>query len=258
MGLDPGDTAFCTELARKRTRLMPTTVGADGRIMEWLWPYKEVEPHHRHVSQLYGLYPGDEISPEKTPKLAEAARRTLIARGDESTGWSMAWKINFWARLFEGEHAYKLLRDLLAPAIRANAQGQAQTQGGTFPNLFCSHPPFQIDGNFGATAGIAEMLLQSRNGRIRLLPALPRAWKTGSFSGLCARGGAIVGARWKNGRLLKASLEAQAGGRFRLELPPGTTRLRLCLNGKNASLPVIDGALVADLKKGDLLSVSYN
>lgn len=247
------DSAFSKELAGKRARLMPTTIGHDGRIMEWLEEYKEAEPHHRHVSHLYGLYPGDEISVERTPALAEAARKTLIARGDKSTGWSMAWKINFWARLHDGDHAYKLLADLLRPCV-TNGTNMVDG-GGTYPNLFCAHPPFQIDGNFGGCAGIAEMLVQSHTGVIELLPALPSVWQSGSFKGLRVQGGGEVSARWSAGKLAEAQLQALVGGTFRIRLPKEVAEIDLKLNGKPVSLPVVDGMLAADLKAGDSLSV---
>lgn len=249
------DSAFCRELAEKRARLMPTTIGKDGRIMEWLEPYEEVEPHHRHVSHLYGLYPGNEISMEHTPQLAEAARKTLEARGDKSTGWSMAWKINFWARLRDGDHAYRLLVDLLRPCV--DDEVNMLNGGGSFPNLFCGHPPFQIDGNYGSCAGIAEMLVQSQNGPIELLPALPSAWPTGSFSGLKVQGGGEVSAKWAEGRLTEAGLKAIVPGIFRIKLPADSSNMSIRLNQKPASLPVIDGMLKVEMKAGDSLLLQF-
>ena len=219
------DKEFVDTLAVKGSRLMPTTVGEDGRILEWLEPRQETDVHHRHVSHLYGLYPGDEISLTRTPELAEAAVRTLEARGDESTGWSMGWKVNFWARLHDGDHAYKLICDLLHPVTFTGINyGQ---EGGTYPNLFCAHPPFQIDGNFGGCAGIAEMLIQSHEGFIELLPALPDALKDGEFSGLCVRGGAEVSAKWSDGRLTYVCLTAKNDGEFNIKgITDGPVRLK--------------------------------
>jgi len=240
------DEDFAKIIEEKRSRLMPTTIGTDGRIMEWLEPFKEAEPHHRHVSHLYGLHPANEISLEMTPELAEAARKTLEARGDESTGWSMAWKVNFWARLHDGEHAWKLLTDLLTPCGQAGG-------GGTYPNLFCGHPPFQIDGNFGGCAGITEMLIQCQNGYIEFIPALPAAWKSGSFEGLRVRGNGEVSANWSNGKLNSIKLKALKKGIFRIKVPDDSEHLSVKINDIPASCPVKSGILEADLDTEDTI-----
>jgi alpha-L-fucosidase 2 len=195
-------------------------IGSDGRLMEWREEFKETEPTHRHVSHLYMLHPGNIIDPARTPEMAAAARKSLEVRTDIGTGWSLAWKVNFWARLKDGERAYTLLKDVLRPA--GNYGINMSDAGGTFPNLFCAHPPYQIDGNFGAAAGIAEMLLQShlKDGEsyvIQLLPALPAAWKEGEVKGLRTRGACEADIKWKEGKLSGAELKSEKGGSYIIE-----------------------------------------
>ncbi|MEP7109586.1 MAG: glycoside hydrolase family 95 protein [Ferruginibacter sp.] len=211
------DADFRDLIMAKRNKLFPLHIGKKGNLQEWYKDWEDVDPHHRHVSHLFGLFPGRQISPIVTPEFAAAAKKTLELRGDAGTGWSLAWKINFQARLLDGDHAYKMIRDLL------HITGQAGTNyadgGGSYVNLFDAHPPFQIDGNFGGISGMAEMLLQSHLAGIHLLPALPEAWKEGAVKGLKARGNFEASINWKEHRLTGAVISSGSGGICTIRTP---------------------------------------
>lgn len=251
------DKALVDKMKAARDRLPPMQVGQHSQLQEWLQDLDNPNDKHRHVSHLFGLYPANQISPYRTPALFTAARNSLLQRGDVSTGWSMGWKVNLWARLLDGNHAWKLIKDQLTPAGVNKGENSG---GGTYPNLFDAHPPFQIDGNYGCTAGICEMLLQSQDGAIHLLPALPDDWKKGRVSGLRARGGfEIQEMVWENGQLSKITIRSTLGGNCRLRVPNALKengQLKVAAGNQTNAFFQIDPvapAVVSDKAKLDVL-----
>jgi alpha-L-fucosidase 2 len=203
------DPTFQKSLEDALAKMLPYQIGAAGNLQEWYYDWADADPKHRHQSHLYGLYPGTHVTVDQTPAIAAASKKTLEIKGDESTGWSKGWRINLWARLKDGDHAYKMYRELLKYVEPDGVKKNYQKGGGTYPNLFDAHPPFQIDGNFGGSAAVAEMLVQSTPDLIELLPAVPKAWSSGKVSGLKARGGYEISMQWEGGQVKNVKIKSK-------------------------------------------------
>lgn len=256
------DADFVKRVKAAYAKLYPFHIGQEGQLQEWFGDFDDPKDTHRHISHIFSLFPGRQISVFNTPELAAAVKQSMIFRGDVSTGWSMAWKMNWWARLHDGNHAYKILGaafNYMDPLKQKETMGG----GGTFPNLFDAHPPFQIDGNFGGTAGMTEMLLQSQNGEVELLPALPDAWAEGAIKGIKARGNFTVGIKWNKGKLTTATITSNDGGNCRLRTPVpvkvvGVASVKASGVNTNTLLQTPAVPVYEKNNKGPLADISFN
>jgi len=242
-GILKTDPEFAQQLSELSSRIAPNQIGQYGQLQEWLEDVDDPENKHRHVSHLWGIHPSADITWEENPELMEAAKQSLIFRGDDGTGWSLAWKINFWARLMEGDHTYELIKMIFRPV--SSRKTNYKKGGGSYPNLFDAHPPFQIDGNFGATAGIVEMLIQSHQSAIHILPALPSALPAGSISGVCVRGGFELSFRWSEGALESLEVTSKVGEECKLKY-----------GSRIISIPTVAGKIYQF--DGQLNNISFN